>query len=221
VGERHRLDLVMGDIDRRHLKIMLQPFELGPHLDPELGIEIGQRLVEQEHPGRPDDRPRQRHSLALAARQLARQPRQQRLQLDPPRDLLDPPFELRRRNFADHQRIADIVGDRQMRIKRIGLEHHRDIAIFRQDVVHPLIAEIEVTRRHLLEPGDHPHGRRLAAAGRPEQHQEFLVDHLEIEVRHSDEIAEILGDVIESHRCHGFSPLPRRRTAREPDASAR
>ena len=27
---------------------MLQPFELGPHLDPELGIEIGQRLVEQE-----------------------------------------------------------------------------------------------------------------------------------------------------------------------------
>ena len=39
----------------------------------QLGVEIGQRLVEQQDVGLDHERPRERHALLLPARQLARQ----------------------------------------------------------------------------------------------------------------------------------------------------
>ena len=44
----------------------LQRFQLDAHLLPELGIEGGERLVEQQHVGIHDQGPRQGHALALA-----------------------------------------------------------------------------------------------------------------------------------------------------------
>ena len=46
--------------------------ELILHLAPELQIERAQRLIEQQDRGIDDERPRERHALALAARQLMR-----------------------------------------------------------------------------------------------------------------------------------------------------
>ena len=48
VGHGHRLDLVVGDIDRRRLQPLVQFLDLGAHLHAQLGVEIGERLVEQE-----------------------------------------------------------------------------------------------------------------------------------------------------------------------------
>ena len=50
----------------------MQRLDLGPHLHPQLGVEVGQRLVEQEHLRIAHDRPAHRHALALAAGELAR-----------------------------------------------------------------------------------------------------------------------------------------------------
>ena len=47
-GERHRLDLVVGDVDRGLAEPLVQLLDLGAHLDAQLGVEVGQRLVEQE-----------------------------------------------------------------------------------------------------------------------------------------------------------------------------
>ena len=82
-----------------------------------------------------------------------------------------------------------------MRIERIGLEHHGDVAIFRQHVVDPVGADIEVAGRHFLEAGNHAHRRGLAAARGSEQDEEFLVDDLEVEIGHGDEVAELLADI--------------------------
>ena len=49
---------------------MLQPHQLDPHLFAQLGVEIGQRLVEQDDARLVDDGARERHALALAAGQL-------------------------------------------------------------------------------------------------------------------------------------------------------
>ena len=73
VGQRHGLDLVVGDVDRGLADLLVQPLDLGAHPVAELGVEVGERLVEQEqarvaHDGAADGDP-----LALAARQLARQ----------------------------------------------------------------------------------------------------------------------------------------------------
>ena len=72
VAQRHRLDLVVGDVDRRGAKALVQLLELDAHLDAQLGVEVGQRLVEQEHLRMAHDGAAERDALALAAGELAR-----------------------------------------------------------------------------------------------------------------------------------------------------
>jgi hypothetical protein len=66
-GEDHRLDLVVGDVDGGRGESALQGGDLGAGLHPQLGVEVGQRFVHQEHLGLPDDRSAHCHALALAS----------------------------------------------------------------------------------------------------------------------------------------------------------
>ena len=56
--------------------------QLRTHLDPQFRVEIGQRLVHQEHCGCPDNRARQSDTLPLTTGKLSRQPIEQTIQLD-------------------------------------------------------------------------------------------------------------------------------------------
>ena len=51
VAERHRLRLVVRDVDRGHAQGTLDAGDLGPHLHAELRVEVGERLVHQERRG--------------------------------------------------------------------------------------------------------------------------------------------------------------------------
>src|SRR5262249_32100333 len=56
VGERKRLALVVGDVDGREIEVALQPLELRAHAVAQLGVEVGERLVQHRdarapHPG--------------------------------------------------------------------------------------------------------------------------------------------------------------------------
>ena len=70
VGERHRLDLVVGDVDHRRRQLLVELGELEPHLHAELGVEVGERLVEEEDLRVAHQRPADRDALALAAGEL-------------------------------------------------------------------------------------------------------------------------------------------------------
>ena len=70
VGHRHRLDLIVGDVDHRRIEVAVQLAQLDPHVTSERGIEIRQRLVEEKHFGFTHDRPPNRNALTLTARQL-------------------------------------------------------------------------------------------------------------------------------------------------------
>ena len=60
---------------------------------------------------------------------------------------------------------------------------------------------------HLLEAGDHPQQRRLAAARRADEHDELAVEDREIDVVHGDEAAgEDLRDVLETDLSHAGLP---------------
>jgi hypothetical protein len=72
VAEGHRLDLIVGHVYRGGAEAVVQFLELHTHLHTQLGVEVGQRLVEQEHLRVPHDRPPERDPLALAARKLPR-----------------------------------------------------------------------------------------------------------------------------------------------------
>ena len=68
VAERQRLGLVVRDVDRRRPQPLLDAGDLGPHLDPQLGVEVREGLVHQKHARVANDRATHRHPLALAAR---------------------------------------------------------------------------------------------------------------------------------------------------------
>jgi hypothetical protein len=69
-GHRHRFGLIVGDINHRVAQFFMEADEFAPHLNPEFGIEVRERLIEQEDLRVPDDRPAQGDPLALAARKL-------------------------------------------------------------------------------------------------------------------------------------------------------
>src|SRR3954454_9134674 len=70
IGHRHRLGLVMGDINHRDAKTLLQRAYFDAHFVAQLGVEIGQRLIHQADAGLGDDCSSQRHALALATGEL-------------------------------------------------------------------------------------------------------------------------------------------------------
>ena len=70
VGEHHRLLLVVGDEDGGDAELALQPLDLGAGLDAQAGVEVGERLVHQEHGRVADHRAADGDALALAAAEL-------------------------------------------------------------------------------------------------------------------------------------------------------
>ena len=89
--------------------------------------------------------------------------------------------------FRTLQPEADVVGDGHVREQRVRLEHHADVALVRRPVG-------DVRRRRsmivpggrLLEARDHPQGRRLAAARRPEERDELARLGGQVEVLDGD-----------------------------------
>ena len=72
VGERHRLDLVVRHIDHGGAEALMQLGDLDAHLHAQLGVEVRQRLVEQERLGLAHDGPADGDALALPAGKLPR-----------------------------------------------------------------------------------------------------------------------------------------------------
>ena len=87
VGEGHRLDLIVGDVDHGRRKILVELGDLDPHLHPQHGVEVGKRLVEEEDLRLAHQGPADGDALALAAGELRRLPVEQRLELEHARDL--------------------------------------------------------------------------------------------------------------------------------------
>ena len=93
--ERHRLDLIVRDVDHRRAERAMQPRDLGARRGSQLRIEIRQRLVEQEHLRMTHQRAAERDALALAAGELPRQSVHELRQLQRLGRLLDSLLDLR------------------------------------------------------------------------------------------------------------------------------
>ena len=218
VGHRHRLDLVVRHVDGRRLEPLVQRLDLGAHRDAELGVEIGQRLVEQEDLGIADDRPAHCDALPLSARELARKALQVWVEVQDLRRLGDALVDHRRLLLAKLQAERHVVMHCHVRIQRIALEHHRDVAILRFHLVDDLAVDRDRAAGDLLQPRQHSQQRRLAAAGRPDEHHEFAV--VDVEADAVDDLGRAIGllDVLECDGRHfvSSSSSPRPRSARRP-----
>ena len=184
VPEGHGLDLVVGHVHSGHAEPLVQLGERGPHGHPELGVQVGQRLVHQERLRFPDDGPAHGHPLPLTAGQRRGLALQVLLQAEHLGHVSDPPLDLVLGRFALLQPEGQVLLHRHVRVQRVVLEHHRDVAVLGRQVVHDLATDGDCARADLLQAGDRPQRRGLAAAGRADQDHELPVLDLKVEVVH-------------------------------------
>ncbi len=207
VGHGHRLDLVVRDIDARGLQPLMQLPDLGAHLDAQLGVEVAERLVEQEHLGIADDGPAHGDALALAAGELSRIAVEVRLQAEDAGGATDPLLHQRRVDAAQLQAERHVVDHLHVRIERVVLEHHRDVAFLGRQVVDHPAANRDLAARDLLEPGDHAQQRRFSAAARADQDDELAIADRNVDAMDDPMAAEPHGHVADFDRRHS-SLLP-------------
>lgn len=115
VRQREGLVDVVGDEHRRDAQPVLEVCQLAAHVLAQAGVEVRQRLVEQQQVGLDDDGAGKRHALLLAARQLCRLAPAISLQPHGRQRALHPGFALGPRHPAHGQAEGDVLGHRHVR----------------------------------------------------------------------------------------------------------
>jgi hypothetical protein len=211
VRERHRLDLVVGDVDRGDAQPLVDPLELGADLAAQLGVEVRQRFVEQEGLGFTDQRPSHRDPLPLATRQLGGLAVEQLGDPEDVADLVDPAVDLRLGRLALAQSVGEVLAHAHVRVERVVLEHHRDVALARSLLGDDLAPHPDVTRGGLVQAGQQAERRALPAAGGPHEDHELAVGDEEVELLERDHTVGVaLGHlaVLDFGHCsQPFSPV--------------
>ena len=109
-------------------------------------------------------------------------------------------------SFRKREAEAHVLRHIHVRIERIGLEHHGDVAIARGHVIDPPVADADFAAGRLFQSGDGPQQGRLAAAGRSDQHDEFAVGDRQVDAREHVHRPEDLAHIAQRHRGHGIIP---------------
>ena len=104
--------------------------------------------------------------------------------------------------MAQLEAEGEVVTDRHVRIERVALEDHGDVAVFRRDVVDDPLADPQRAAGDLLEAGDHAQAGGLAATGRPDEDHELPVSDVEVEVVNGHHVAEPLAHILKRYGCH-------------------
>ena len=208
VAEGHGLGLVVGDVDRRDAEPALQARDLGAHLPAQLGVEVRQRLVEQERVGlRGRSRGPSPRAGAGHRRGSPACARGARCSSSMSAASLTRRWTSSSGDLGQAQRERDVLEDGQVRVERVVLEHHRQVAVARRLVVDPLAADEHVAGGDVLQPDDHPQQRRLPAAGRPDEDHELAVGDVEADVVHGGEAVAVLLDDVASSRSRPCGAL--------------
>ena len=93
-----------------------------------------------------------------------------------------------------------------MRIERIVLEHHRDVALFGLDIVDDAVADRNRARGDVFEAREHPQQGRFATTGGADQHDKGpVLDRNRDAVQHL-EAAKRFPHVADLHRRHPHPP---------------
>ena len=201
------LGLVVGDVDEGGLELLVQPADLSPHGGAQLGIQVGQRLVQQEDGGVADHGPAQGHALALAAGQGLGLAVEQVLQIQGLGRLMDPPVDLILGDLLLEQAEGDVLVDGHMGVQGVVLEDHGDVTVLGGHIVDHPVADVQLAAADVLQAGDHPQSGGFAAARGAHQDDELLVLDLQVQVGDNGDVAGVgLLNVLECDACHRGSP---------------
>ena len=210
VGDRHRLLLVVGDVGDREAELALKPLDLVAHEHPEVGVEIRQRLVEEEHAGPHAQRAGQRDALLLAAGQLIRAAIPEPFQAHDAQEVLHARGDLAARAAPDAERIPHVAGHRQVREERVALEDHRGGPPIRRIPRHVLPVEPDPAGVRADEPAGHAQEGRLAAAARADERDQLAFPDLGVDTVDGHDGAVALGQPLQPEDgAHRATPAAR------------
>ncbi len=206
IGNRERLFLVVGDENRGEAQTPLERANFLAHFGAQLGIEIRERFVEQEHVGTNRQRAGDRHALLLTARELARVAVGQLGQPHHVEGFADARGTLGARHAPHLQSERHVLGHGHVRKEGVALEHHARVAAMRGQARDFLAADPYFSRRGLDEARHHAQRGGLAAATRAEERDELAFGDLQREVRHGSGVAVLLAQSAQRNVGHVRSP---------------
>ncbi len=189
LAQRHRLDLVVGDVHRRDAELLMELGERRAHPDAELRVEVRQRFVHEEGLRLAHDRAPHGDALALPAGELRGLALQELREPEELGDLVDASADVRLRHPPHLQAVAEVLANAHVRVQGVALEDHGDVAVSRREVGHVAAADPDLARRHLLEAGDGAEERRLTAARRADERDELAVPDVERDVVDGHDVA--------------------------------
>src|ERR687897_2391326 len=217
VGHRHGLCLVVGDVDARCPDSVVQLGDLRPHLHPELGVEVGERLVHKERLRLAHYRPPQSHPLPLATGERLGLPVEETLDGEYPCGLVHPARDLRLIHLAELEGEAHVLPHVHVRVEGVILEDHGYVALARRKVVDDLISYKDFAVSYVLEAGDHTQGRGLAATGGSDEDYELPVRDIQIHLVDGDHVlAEDFGYLLQRYFSHPASSFRSPERVRRP-----
>src|SRR5450759_611253 len=201
------LGLVVRDVDGRDAEAALERRDLRAGLDTELGVEVRQRLVHEEHLGRTHDRAAHRDALTLATREGLRLAVQVLGEVEDLGGVLDARADLGLRGAGDLEREAHVVSDGHVRVQRVVLEDHRDVAVLGLHVGDLAVADQDAAGVDVLEAREHAERGRLATARGADEDEELAVLDVQVERVDCGTLRPGVDPcrVIESDCCHDDS----------------
>jgi hypothetical protein len=113
-------------------------------------------------------------------------------------------FDLGLAHLRQSERERHVLAHRHVRVERVVLEHHRDVALFGRQIVDNAVADADFTGVDLLEPGDHAQQRALAAARGADEHGERAVADVDVDAVQDRHLAEVLLHCLDRDAGHAL-----------------
>ncbi len=205
VGQGHGLHLIVGHVDDGGVELLVQLGDLDTHLDPQGGVEVGERLVKQEHLGLLHNGAADGHPLALTAGEGLGLALEQWLETEDLGGAHHPLVDVLLVHLLELEAEGHVLVDVHVRIEGVGLEHHAHVALYRRHVVHVATADGQLAAGDVFQTRDHPQQSGFAAAGGADEDDELPFLDGEVDIAQGvlvDSRIVIFANVVEYYFSH-------------------
>ena len=129
--------------------------DLDTHLNSQLRVQVGERLVHQEYFRVTNDRTSHGNTLSLSTGKRFRFTVEQFVQIEDSCGFAYFFVNLVFRDFTKFQSERHVVIYGHMRIQRVVLENHRDVTVFRLYIVHYFSVDLQCSVCDIFQTCDH------------------------------------------------------------------